>query len=211
MAQALRAVLPDGPCPRPGRRALGAARRPRADARAEALHRPRRRTCPASGPTSSPSRLRDLEACGVVTKRHAAAAGGVAGLRADRLRPRAAAGHARARALGRPLPRAADGRATSSSPAGSRTPWTRSSRPSRRRAASSSGSATRSPRSSTARPRPGPIDDPDVVVEGDPEGIYHLFVDRRLDRVDGRGRPGAARARSSRRRRNRSSFDAPAA
>jgi DNA-binding HxlR family transcriptional regulator len=29
----------------------------------------------------------------------------------------------------------------------------------------------------------GPIDDPDVVVEGDPEGIYSLFVDRCLDRV----------------------------
>ena len=29
----------------------------------------------------------------------------------------------------------------------------------------------------------GPIDDPDVVVEGDPEGIYSLFVDRCLDLV----------------------------
>ena len=29
----------------------------------------------------------------------------------------------------------------------------------------------------------GPIDDPDVVVDGDPEGIYSLFVDRCLDRV----------------------------
>jgi DNA-binding HxlR family transcriptional regulator len=29
----------------------------------------------------------------------------------------------------------------------------------------------------------GPIDHPDVVVEGDPEGIYSLFVDRCLDRV----------------------------
>jgi DNA-binding HxlR family transcriptional regulator len=29
----------------------------------------------------------------------------------------------------------------------------------------------------------GPIDDPDVVVEGDPEGIYALFVDRSLDGV----------------------------
>jgi DNA-binding HxlR family transcriptional regulator len=29
----------------------------------------------------------------------------------------------------------------------------------------------------------GPIDDPDVLVEGDPEGIYSLFVDRCLDRV----------------------------
>ena len=27
----------------------------------------------------------------------------------------------------------------------------------------------------------GPVDDPDVVVEGDPQGIYHMFVDRRLD------------------------------
>jgi DNA-binding HxlR family transcriptional regulator len=31
--------------------------------------------------------------------------------------------------------------------------------------------------------RTGPVDDPDVVVEGDPEGIYYMFVDRRLDRV----------------------------
>ena len=29
----------------------------------------------------------------------------------------------------------------------------------------------------------GAIDDPDVVVEADPEGIYHMFVDRRLDLV----------------------------
>ena len=28
-----------------------------------------------------------------------------------------------------------------------------------------------------------PTEDPDVVVEGDPEGIYHMFVDRRLDLV----------------------------
>ena len=31
--------------------------------------------------------------------------------------------------------------------------------------------------------RPGPAEDPDVVVEGDPEGIYSMFVDRRLDQV----------------------------
>jgi len=31
--------------------------------------------------------------------------------------------------------------------------------------------------------REGSIDDPDVVVEGEPEGVYHLFVDRQLDRV----------------------------
>jgi DNA-binding HxlR family transcriptional regulator len=29
--------------------------------------------------------------------------------------------------------------------------------------------------------QPGPLDEPDVVVEGDPEGIYYMFVDRRLD------------------------------
>ncbi len=27
----------------------------------------------------------------------------------------------------------------------------------------------------------GPIDDPDVVVEGDAEGLYYLFTERRLD------------------------------
>jgi hypothetical protein len=30
----------------------------------------------------------------------------------------------------------------------------------------------------------GPIDDADVVVEGDAEGIYSLFVDRCLDQVE---------------------------
>jgi DNA-binding HxlR family transcriptional regulator len=29
----------------------------------------------------------------------------------------------------------------------------------------------------------GPIDDPDVVVEGDAEGLYYLFIERRLDGV----------------------------
>jgi DNA-binding HxlR family transcriptional regulator len=33
----------------------------------------------------------------------------------------------------------------------------------------------------------GPIDDPDVVVEGAPAGLYHMFVDRRLDCVDVKG------------------------
>jgi DNA-binding HxlR family transcriptional regulator len=33
----------------------------------------------------------------------------------------------------------------------------------------------------------GSIDDPDVVVEGDPEGVYHMFVDRRLDLVSVQG------------------------
>ncbi|HUK95177.1 MAG TPA: helix-turn-helix domain-containing protein [Gaiellaceae bacterium] len=31
--------------------------------------------------------------------------------------------------------------------------------------------------------QPGPVDDPDVVVEGDPVGVYYLFVDRTLDGV----------------------------
>lgn len=30
----------------------------------------------------------------------------------------------------------------------------------------------------------GPVDDPDVVVSGEPEGIYSLFVDRCLDAVE---------------------------
>jgi DNA-binding HxlR family transcriptional regulator len=35
--------------------------------------------------------------------------------------------------------------------------------------------------------QPGSIENPDVVVEGDPEGVYYMFVDRRLDlvKVDG--------------------------
>jgi DNA-binding HxlR family transcriptional regulator len=35
--------------------------------------------------------------------------------------------------------------------------------------------------------RSGPVDDPDVVVTGGPEGLYHLFVDRRLDLVEVEG------------------------
>ena len=35
--------------------------------------------------------------------------------------------------------------------------------------------------------RPGPVEEPDVIVAGDPEGIYHMFVDRRLDLVSVQG------------------------
>ena len=31
--------------------------------------------------------------------------------------------------------------------------------------------------------QPGPVDDPDVVVEGDPQGVYAMFIERRLDAV----------------------------
>jgi len=31
--------------------------------------------------------------------------------------------------------------------------------------------------------QPGPVEEPDVVVVGDPEGVYYMFVDRRLDLV----------------------------
>ena len=33
----------------------------------------------------------------------------------------------------------------------------------------------------------GPIDDPDVLVEGDPEGVYYMFIQRRLDCVSVEG------------------------
>jgi DNA-binding HxlR family transcriptional regulator len=33
----------------------------------------------------------------------------------------------------------------------------------------------------------GPVEAPDVVVEGDPAGVYHMFVDRRLDCVTVQG------------------------
>jgi DNA-binding HxlR family transcriptional regulator len=33
----------------------------------------------------------------------------------------------------------------------------------------------------------GPVEEPDVVVEGEPEGIYNMFVDRRLDLVSVQG------------------------
>jgi DNA-binding HxlR family transcriptional regulator len=35
--------------------------------------------------------------------------------------------------------------------------------------------------------RSGPVEEPDVVVEGDPVGVYHMFVDRRLDLVSVEG------------------------
>jgi DNA-binding HxlR family transcriptional regulator len=31
--------------------------------------------------------------------------------------------------------------------------------------------------------QPGSVEDPDVVVEGNPEGVYYMFIDRRLDLV----------------------------
>ena len=34
---------------------------------------------------------------------------------------------------------------------------------------------------------PGPIEDPDVVVEGEPDCVYYLFVDRKLEGVRVRG------------------------
>jgi DNA-binding HxlR family transcriptional regulator len=33
----------------------------------------------------------------------------------------------------------------------------------------------------------GSVEEPNVVVEGDPEGVYHMFVDRRLDLVSVEG------------------------
>ena len=36
----------------------------------------------------------------------------------------------------------------------------------------------------------GSVEQPDVIVEGDPEGIYHMFVDRRLDLVSVEGDRG---------------------
>jgi DNA-binding HxlR family transcriptional regulator len=35
--------------------------------------------------------------------------------------------------------------------------------------------------------RPGSVEQPDVVVEGDAEGLYYMFVDRRLDLVTVKG------------------------
>src|SRR5215208_314161 len=35
--------------------------------------------------------------------------------------------------------------------------------------------------------REGSVEDPDVVVEGEPDGVYHLFVDRKFDRVSIQG------------------------
>ncbi len=38
--------------------------------------------------------------------------------------------------------------------------------------------------------RSGPVEQPDVVVEADPAGIYHLFIERRLDLVSVEGDRG---------------------
>lgn len=35
--------------------------------------------------------------------------------------------------------------------------------------------------------RSGPVDDPDVVVTGEPEGLYHLLIDRSFDGVEVEG------------------------
>ena len=133
------------------------------------------------------ARLRDLEAGGIVDEADAAAAGRLPRLRAHRLRPRAEVGHPRAGGLGRAVTRSADRRRRALPGLARERRSTRCSPRSRRPAGSSSASVTRSPPSSTARPRPVPVDEPDVVVEGDPEGIYHLFVDRRLDLVSVQG------------------------
>jgi len=36
----------------------------------------------------------------------------------------------------------------------------------------------------------GPVEDPNVVVEGDPEGVYYMFIQRRLDCVSVEGDRG---------------------
>jgi DNA-binding HxlR family transcriptional regulator len=38
--------------------------------------------------------------------------------------------------------------------------------------------------------RPGPVEQPDVLVEADPEGIFHLLIERRLDGVSVEGDRG---------------------
>ena len=38
--------------------------------------------------------------------------------------------------------------------------------------------------------RPGPVEQPDVLVEADPEGIFHLLIERRLDGVSVQGDRG---------------------
>jgi DNA-binding HxlR family transcriptional regulator len=35
--------------------------------------------------------------------------------------------------------------------------------------------------------RSGPVEEPDVIVEGEPEGVYYMFVERRLDLVSVEG------------------------
>ena len=118
--QALRPVLPDRARPRPRRRALVAARRPRAACTGRSATRPRTPGCPALGTNILAARLKELEAGGHRREAEAAAAGRVDGLRAHRRPARElAARAARARALGRPLARAAAARRRSSPTAGS--------------------------------------------------------------------------------------------
>ena len=154
----------------------------------ELLHGPKRYTdladgLPGIGTNILASRLRDLEAARRRREADAAAAGRVPRLRADGLRPRAEAGHARARTLGRPLARAAD-RRDELFPGWLVNAVDIDPRPARaRRAASSSGSATRSPRSSTASRSQARSTTPTSSSRATPKALYYLFVDRRLDGV----------------------------
>ena len=154
----------------------------------ELMHGPKRYTdltdcLQGIGTNILATRLRDLEAHGVVIPPHPPAACGVEGLRADRVRARAAPSPARAGALGCALPGAARA-ATEELFEG----WLANAMdiviapvaPTGRfefRAGSEIASLV------DQQVINGPIDDPDVVVTGDPDGIYSLFVDRCFDLV----------------------------
>ena len=130
------------------------------------------------------TRLRDLEAHGVVVATYPPTARGVEGLRADRLRARAAPGDARAGALGRPLPRPARGghggalRRLAGQRDGHRHRPPRPARSLRVPRGQRDRLARRQGGSATARSTT-----PTSWSTGDPDGIYSLFVDRCFDLV----------------------------
>ena len=154
----------------------------------ELMHGPKRYTdlvggLPGIGTNILAARLRDLEAGGRRRQAHAAAAGRVEGLRAHRLRARAAPGDARAGPLGRALARPPDVRR----------------RPVRRAGVANALDIVLAPLAPAGRFEfrvgdevaslvdgevlPEAVDDPDVVIEGDAGGIYDMFVNQCLDRV----------------------------
>ena len=158
----------------------------------ELMHGPKRYTdlaehLPGIGTNILASRLRDLEACGVVAKRTLPPPAASRVYELTDVRPQACGRSCASWRSGAPARSGRRRPRTSSSPAGSRTrvdivlapvapPGRFEFRVGDEVASLVDGEA-----------RSGAVESPDVVVEGDPEGIYHMFVDRRLDLVSVEG------------------------
>ena len=158
----------------------------------ELLHGPQRYTdltanLPKIGTNILSSRLKDLEACGIVAKRRLPPPAASQVYELTRVRPGAEAGDPRARDLGHPLARAAVARRRACTALARARARDGASHRSRRRARSSSASATRSPRSSTARRGRAARRRRRHRAAPDPAAFYHLFVERRWDEIEVEG------------------------